>query len=376
MDFKGLIEGMILGGAFARLVGDPLAQFGPPGKPYLLAELLPEREVEHNEYTEEGIRYRTIIANAGTRYSPVQLKRGVITGSMRVSLGNSDAGDQFTGADYDAVLRLLERASAAAGGAVPRPTMEGMIAQLLDWAERALNQPLLVHNEVNRAMALFGAQVILVGDNGYREVVNMPNPTGARVAAGGDWTDDAYDPWPDLIARRDYLAAKGAPLRRIITSGNVLSTLSTNAKVRERAGGFVASGGSIVGVPGSLSRERLNELADADQMPPFEAYDDIYFTQTGFGHVTPRDEMLFVGATGREGRVDRGDLEPVVKGDTLGYTAVGRPAGQPVPGRVIKVNAKPDSKPPRVEGEAWQTSFPVVTDPEAVAVIQDIAIAA
>jgi hypothetical protein len=370
MDIKGLVEDMIRGNSFTSVVNDPLAQFGQEAAPFLLTDLLPEKEVPENEFVEEGIRYRTIIANAGTRYSPVQIKGGVITGSARVSLGNSDIGSHFTGADYDALLKLLARYSGS-GGAT-RPTMESMVNQILDWAELTLNQPLLVHNEVNRAMALFGAQVILTGDNGYREVVNLPNPSGARVAAGGQYSNDAYDPWPDIIARVIYLSDKGYKVNRILTSGSVLTKLCNNAKIRARAGVSSIVSGTVVGLPGAVSLARLNEMAVADDLPPFEKYDRVYFTQNGYGYVTPRDEILFASLTGRDQRVERGDMEPVVVNNTLGYTAVGRPAGQAEPGRVIKVIPKMDSKPPHVKGEAWQTSFPVVTDPEAVATIQDI----
>lgn len=374
MDIKGLVEDMVRGAAFAQVMGNPLAQFGRPQAPFLLADLLPERPVEVNEYTEEGIRYRTVIANASTRYSPVQIKGGIITGSMRVTLGNSDIGSHFTSADYDALLRLLERFSGVVQvQGVPRPRMEDMARNLLDWAEHTLQQPLQVHNELNRSMALFGAQVILTGDNGYREVVNLPNPTGARVAAGGTWTNNAYDPWADIVARANHLRNKGYPVGRIITSNEVLTILSNNDKVKARAGIISIASGTVTGLPGAVGRQRLNEMAQADGLPPFESYDRVYFTQNGYGHITPRDEMLFAGVTGRDQRIERGDLEPVVKGNTLGYTAIGRPAGQSASGRVVKVNAKPDSKPPRIEGEAWQSSFPVVTDPEASAVIQDIA---
>ena len=44
---------------------------------------------------------------------------------------------------------------------------------------------------------------------------------------------------------------------------------------------------------------------------------------------------------------------------------------QAAPGRVIRSEAF-ESKPPRIEAEGWQTSLPVVTDPEAVAVIESI----
>jgi hypothetical protein len=42
-----------------------------------------------------------------------------------------------------------------------------------------------------------------------------------------------------------------------------------------------------------------------------------------------------------------------------------------VPQRRTKVTSF-DDKPPRVEGQAWSTTFPVVTDPEAIFVIKAI----
>jgi hypothetical protein len=55
----------------------------------------------------------------------------------------------------------------------------------------------------------------------------------------------------------------------------------------------------------------------------------------------------------------------------LGYTAIGRGAGQASNGRVIRAEAF-DNKPPRIEAEGWQTALPVITEPEALAVISSI----
>jgi hypothetical protein len=325
-----------------------------------------------NEYTEEGIRYRTVMANAGTRYSPVQIKKGVITGAMRVTLGHSDIGSEFSAQDYDALIRTLEKSSAA-GANFNRPGMETIAGQLGAWVEKTINQPLLAHNELNRVNALVLAQVTLTGDNGYREVVNIPNPSGSRVTAGGTWTNNTYDPWADIIARMNYLAKKGYRLARIITSTDVLTILRNNDKVKARAGVVSIVSGVVTGMPGAVTMERLNQLAQADGLPPFEPYDRTYFTQTSYGYFLQRDAMLFIAATGRDERIERGDVEPVVVGDTLGYTAVGRAAGQSGPGRVVKVRPEPDSKPPRIEGEGWQASFPVISDPEAFTGITGIA---
>ena len=76
--------------------------------------------------------------------------------------------------------------------------------------------------------------------------------------------------------------------------------------------------------------------------------------------------------TGRDQSIDLADQEPLIVFDTLGYTAIGRAAGQTNAGRVIKTRVIDDSKPPRIEGEGWQTSLPVIQEPEALYIIQGI----
>jgi hypothetical protein len=376
MDLRGLVETMIQGGAFTQVVNNPLAQFGTPDAPFLLASLLPEREVPVNDYTEEGIRYRTVIANAGTRYSPAQKKGGAITGAFKVSLGNSDIAAEFTSSDYDALIRSLERftgANGTPGGVGNRPMMEA-VAQIVRWADNSLNQPLLAHNELQRSQALCAAQITLLGDNNYREVINLPNPSGARVAAGGTWSSNTYDPLADMQARRNYLAKKGYKLSRIITSTDVMTILANNAKIQARAGFIGVASGVVTGQASYVDLQGINNMIARDGLPPLELYDRVYFTSTSYGYYLPRDTMIFVAGTGRDERVERGDLEPVVQGNTLGYTAIGRAAGQNAPGRVIPAPRVIDNqKPPRIEGQAWQTSLAVVTDPEAVTVINTIA---
>ena len=65
------------------------------------------------------------------------------------------------------------------------------------------------------------------------------------------------------------------------------------------------------------------------------------------------------------------DAEQTLITDTLGYTAIGKPAGYSEPGRVSYTEFKGD-KPPRIEGQAWQSSFPILAEPEAVAVLKNI----
>ncbi len=91
MDIYTLVQQMMADGTFARIAGNPAAQFGTPKRSYLGAEILPEKTVEENAYREDGIRYRTVIANSGSRYSPSQKEDGgALVGTFLVELGNQD----------------------------------------------------------------------------------------------------------------------------------------------------------------------------------------------------------------------------------------------------------------------------------------------
>mgnify|MGYP003422155071 FL=1 len=103
-DIASLVRTLMDDGSVAALALNPAAQFGIAPRRYVGAELLPERMVPENAYREDAIRYRTVIANDGTRYSPSQKKSGEIVGSFLVELGNSDIAREFTARDYDALL--------------------------------------------------------------------------------------------------------------------------------------------------------------------------------------------------------------------------------------------------------------------------------
>ncbi len=376
MDIKGLVEALIQSEGFNRVINNPLAQFGMlPERVYMGTEFLPEQTVPENAFVEEGIRYRTIIANSGTRYSPVQLKGGILMGSFQVILGNSDTGNQFTGADYDGLIRLIERTQGTAGvegGGVSRPEMMAM-ASLTKWADATLLRPLLELNEKQRWDAVVNASVVRTGDNGYSETVTFPNPSGHRVTQGGTWSSNSYDPYTDIMAGAEFLASKGYTVGRMYCGTDVKSILALNAKIAARVGRLtVSSGNVVVQAQGRVSLAELNNEFGADGLPPLKTYDLQYRTATSSGYFLPRGTFVMVGTTGRDQNIDRGDLEPIIIRNALGYSAIGRPAGAAGPGRKIVITPR-NNKPPRLEGESWQTSLPVITEPEAVFVISSIA---
>lgn len=339
---------------------NPLAQFGRAPRSYLGATILPEKPVEENAYREDNIRYRTIIANSGTRYSPSQKRAGDLIGSMLVELGESDILREFTGRDYDALVRMLMR----------NDSMEGMAA-LTNWLDTSVNLGLVELLEKQRWDAIVSASVVRSGDNGYTETVSYSNPSGHRAAAGGTWSSDAYDPFADITAMADLLASKGYTVNRIITSRTVASILAGNDKVKARVGvAVVSASGQIQGAVGRASLDAINSALTRDGLPPMELYDLQYRTQSGSSFFLPRTVFVMLASTGRDEEYDAGDSVKLVT-DTLGYTAVGRAVGQSEPGRYIRMEAKTD-KPPRIIGEGWQTALPVITEPEAITVINTI----
>lgn len=347
-------------GVFATLARNPRAQFGTPSRRYLGAELLPERMVEENAYREEDVRYRTVIANDGTRYSPAQKKDGDIVGSMLVELGNSDIAREFTSRQYDALLRMLQR----------NASMEAMV-EITNWLDTTVNLALVELLEKQRWEAIVEAEVTRQGDNEYEEVVAYPNPANHRAAQSAAWSTDTTDIFEDIFAMADLLAGKGYTVSRMITSRAVLSIMAGNNTVKTRTGvSVVNASGQITAAAGRATLDAINGILGSDGLPPIETYDLQYRTQSGTGYFLPRDVFVLVATTGRDEDVDLGD-EVQFLGNTIGYTAIGRAAGQATPGRVIRAEAHED-KPPRIEAEGWQTALPVITEPEAIAVISDI----
>jgi hypothetical protein len=369
MDLAALVERLRRDSVFQRVINNPLAQLGTPNRRYLGATILPERNVDENEYTEQGLKFRTIIANHADRYSPVQRKRGILTGWMRVTLGESDIGSDITGRDFDALIRIL--LSVGANDDIPMAAM----TRVLDWVDRTLTRPLVERNEKDRWDAIVNAQVVLKGDDNYEETVDYLNPSGHRFNVAGDFDSDAYDPLDDYIAAAEILKGKGYTPIRIIQGSTVTAKLVANDKIRTRIGWpSLTQAGLLAQVPGRASKGQINALLADNELPPIEEYNLQYRTQAGSGYFLPRDCFVMIGATDEDQLIDTltADTEPVVLQNTIGYTGVGRPAGQTRSGRVIKVKYIDDEKPPRIDGQGWQTSLPVILEPEGFVVGKNI----
>lgn len=365
MNLATLVAQLIAQGALNQVANIPGLQLGVPGRQYLGATVLPTRNVPENYVRADDIRYRTMLANTGTRYSPVTLRGGAMVGSLGIELGELDTGSEFTSVEYDALLRLL-----AQGG-----SMEGT-AQVLDWVTRTLALPIQERIEKQRWEAIDDAQVVREGDNGYAETVGYPNPSGHRVtiasgstASPTGWYDDTHDPLDDVDAQIQLLSTKGYLPGRIITSRKLVNVLLRHPKIRTYTAGLaVANNGSIVSNPGRVTLGALNGYFAENGWPAIEVYDLTARKSDGTTVRFKRDTAFTILAqTGRPARVDLPDDIRLLP-DTLGYAAIGRAAGQATPGIVVRAEVK-DNKPPRIEGEAWATAAPIILDPEAITVL-------
>lgn len=357
-DLRGLLTDLIEKNEFGEVAMNSLAQFGTRTRRYLGAELLPEMLKDRNIYRETQIRYQTVIANDGTRYSPSQYKKGKLVGEMLVELGHSDIKSDISAQEYDTLIEYLDR----------NMTMQGA-AQLIDFADVVLNRALIEHNEKQRWEAIVAGQVVRKGDGGYQETVTYPNPSGHRINAAGTWSSDAYDPFDgDILPALDKIQQKGLQVNRIITSTPVKYKLLRNEKVRQQVLGSSE-------FTSAITPAQMQGYFAQVGLPMFETYDLTYRYQTTAGTATeyflPRNAMVFACTTERDMEIVDTDENLILMPNLLGYTAIGRAAGQSAPGRVLRVEAF-DSKPPRVEGEAWQASIPVIAEPEALLVIGSI----
>jgi hypothetical protein len=362
-ELKTLINQMIADGSFQTITNNPLAQFGAGARNYIGATILPEKSVSDNAFRETNVRYRTIVANDGTQYSPAQKKGGSsAVGEVLVELGYSDIACEFTGRDFDELQRLLRNADDASAN-----------LRVSQWIDTAVVRALIEHDEKNIWEAIVNASVVRTGQNGFGDTITYSNPSGHRAAAGGTWTNDAYDPFDDILAMVNLLDSKGYRCTRIITGSPVVNIMAGNSKVQQRSGQLqVSASGTIEVLAGFGTRNAVQNSMTGSGLPVIETYDLTYEKEDGSRtKFLPAGSMVFLSDTGQDQSVVFEAGTKVVP-DTLGYLAVGRAAGQADPGRKIFVEQF-SSKPPRIEAQGWQATLPVITEPEAFAVITGIA---
>lgn len=370
MSFVALLE---RDRVFEVLVNNPQAQLGTEAEPYLGASIMPERQVNENMYRESSVRYMTTIAGWGTRYSPVQRREvGELYASFAVELGEQDIGADFTSRDYDALLDMLRNISGTPQA--NNPEMLAAANAVFNWADIRLMRGVLDLNERDRWSCMIAAQVVGYGSNGTTFTINYANPASHRAAAGGQWSNNSYDPMTDIFAMADVLISKGYRPSRIITSTPVVRKLQGNTKIKEAAGlpfGAIVPAGATITGPRTVDLDALNNYFTRNDLPAIETYDRRYRDQTGLHRFLGDNNFIMLSTTGRDESIIPIQGGVINLPNTTGYYAIGRAAGQSAPGRVLRVTPYYD-KPPRLEGQCWQTGLPVFTEPESITVITGI----
>jgi hypothetical protein len=372
MDVYTLLSRLQEQGRFDNIAGSTVAQFGTPERQYLGARFMPEQLVA-NHGREDQIRYRTVVASAGTRFSTATKKsQGQMVGGFRYELGHSDIERDMTSQDYDAVIEHLNQ-----GG----DFQQAAANTVLDFTDTAINRALVEFNEMQRWIYWETGQVTIQLPRGGQEVVDYPQPDGGghRLTAGGPWSDDSYDAIADIERAADVLRDKGYRVDNIVLSNRVLRILSNRDDIRKLGGTAVTvpDDSSAPGFSIAAFRADRNVVAnafDALGLPAPLRYDLHYWSQNGQERFMSDDVAVFIGeaTSGRERIVNNEKPEDVrVLPNTLGYVGVGRAAGQSSRGRAIDVQQF-TNKPPRVQMEGWQTSLPIPQEPESTSVIDGI----
>lgn len=362
-------------GTLRDLLNDPTAQFGTGEVPYLGATLLPERRVEDNVFREQGIKYKTFLAQAGSYYSPAQLNTaGEIVGSFLVELGKNDQADQVTAQTYKTLMALLRD---------KRPR-DALLAATR-WFDFHILRPHLDLDEKYRWDAIIKAMVTRRGSNGYLETVDYPNPPGHRpppipsgtVATPTGWydTSGSYDPFEDVFAVADMMSRKGYSLSRILTgSRKIPSVLGRNPVVRERTSSVTfTADGDLSARPGRATATQINGYLGEESIPPIEIYNKTYFAREGNGSkeylYIPDNVLVFIGGTQQTEVLDLGQERGVLElENTLGYYALGTTAQDYRPGRTTNIEER-NLYPGGMYAEAVSLTLPVIMEPEAIAIL-------
>jgi hypothetical protein len=349
---------------FDSLLGNPEISFGPIETPYVMASIFPERTVESEDVIRDNaMRFHSIIANATDRFSPPQYKSAVEAVNIGARLADSNAGFKLEAAEVEQITRILRT------GNTLRAFEQGTVKPLLDLAE------------LWRVQCAVYARVNAVGMNGRNEQIDYENPTGARSAVAGAWSDGTYDPMPDIQAKVTWLASNGYRVNRIVVDQETVTILAGNAKMIARAAALRivqtsnVNGTTVSGLALSsrMSITQLNSvLADAG-LPALEVYEGVYNTTTQRGvKFWPRRTMAFFGVTAQgEDIVDQSGVLLRTLTNTVGFTALGIVVAQVRAGRVYQ-NKFEDMLPPSAIFTGWQTLIPVLEQFDAIAVLSGI----
>lgn len=360
-------------GRLQLLASDPRISFGTDRRPLILSQVLPNRADASNVIIEDIVRFGQLIANDGNPLSPPQKKAPPVASlPMTVRLGHIDISTQMSAKDWKALGNLIS--------GTDRSVAESFVAS---WLIRMVRLAIESKAELQRGQAIADAAVTVSPMDTDPFTVQLPNPDGHRVTVPSGstttpsgWYDSTYDPFvQDILPMRQLLSDKGYAVTRIIYSSRVQGVLLSNETVTRRTPGgvniTVSASGQLQSVVGASSVAALNGVFQSFGLPVPTVYDQRYSTQLGSYRYIEDSKFIFICATGQDETVvypTEEGLQTEIIEDTLGYYGIGISEGHPNPGLIITPRVR-EMKPVGFEVEAYQESFPVINQPEAIAVL-------
>lgn len=165
-----------------------------------------------------------------------------------------------------------------------------MVETIYDDATRN-TQEVLARMELARGDTLTDWKFTLAGENGLTLEADFGMPVGSNPTAGTLWSNHTdSDPIADYSAWvTAYTDLNGEPPGRTLTSRTVIGHMLMNAKVRTYAG-------SLAGTPQMVTRQQLNTVLEAFDLPPLFTYDTQIQAEGGATRPIPSDRFMLLPA--------------------------------------------------------------------------------
>lgn len=169
-----------------------------------------------------------------------------------------------------------------------------MITAIYNDAERNTRE-VLARMELARGDVLTDWVFSLVGENGLTIQADFGMPSGHNPVAGTLWSDHSgSDPIADYSSWvTTYTDANGEPPGRTLTSRTVIGHMLSNDKVRTYAG-------SLAGTPQMVTRQQLNTVLEAFDLPPLFTYDTQISVNGSATRPIPVDRFMMLPANPRD----------------------------------------------------------------------------
>lgn len=233
-----------------------------------------------------------------------------------------------------------------------------MIDAIYDDAARNTRE-VLARMELARGDVLTDWKFTLAGENGLTIEADFGMPSGHNPAPGTLWSDHVNsDPISDYATWvTAYTDANGEPPGRTLTSRSIIGHMLQNAKVRTYAG-------SLAGTPQMVTRQQLNTVLDAFDLPPLFTYDTSINVGTTATRPIPVDRFMMLPTNPR----DLGATFWGVTAESLELAGGTNPqiAFSQAPGLVGVVMKEGD--PVRTWVKVTAIGMPIITDPKRLMV--------